>query len=92
MQHDMVRAISGRASLMELLFLKPCDFDCVPETLSCTHVMLLQVLFATDVLAEAEAAQAAGWKAVLVNRPGNKPLPGSHSFRVIESITQLLQQ
>jgi methylthioribulose 1-phosphate dehydratase/enolase-phosphatase E1 len=50
-----------------------------------------QVLFATDVLAEAQAAQAAGWQAVLVDRPGNKPLPEEHGFRVIETMSQLLQ-
>ncbi len=33
-----------------------------------------QLLFATDVLAEAEAAKEAGWNAVLVSRPGNKDL------------------
>lgn len=50
----------------------------------------LQILFATDVLAEAEAAAAAGWRAVLVSRPGNKPLPEEPGFRVIESMAQLL--
>jgi methylthioribulose 1-phosphate dehydratase/enolase-phosphatase E1 len=49
-----------------------------------------EVLFATDVLAEAQAADAAGWRAVLVSRPGNKPLPDGHGFRVIESMGQLL--
>jgi methionine salvage enolase-phosphatase E1 len=50
----------------------------------------LQVLFATDILAEAQAAAAAGWRAVLVTRPGNKPLPQDHGFRVIESMQELL--
>lgn len=55
----------------------------------CPHV--LQVLFATDILAEAQAAAAAGWKAVLVTRPGNKPLPQEATqFRVIESMHELL--
>jgi methylthioribulose 1-phosphate dehydratase/enolase-phosphatase E1 len=49
-----------------------------------------QVLFATDVLAEAQAAAAAGWRAVLVSRPGNKELPEQPGFRVIESMQQLL--
>lgn len=49
-----------------------------------------QVLFATDIPAEAEAAAAAGWRAVLVSRPGNKPLPQEPGFRVIESMQQLL--
>lgn len=53
-------------------------------------LVCVQVLFATDVLAEAEAAAAAGWRAVLVSRPGNKPLPEQPGFRVIESMQQLL--
>jgi methylthioribulose 1-phosphate dehydratase/enolase-phosphatase E1 len=49
------------------------------------------VLFATDVLAEAQAAAGAGWRAVLVTRPGNKPLPDEgHGFRIVDSMTQLL--
>ncbi|KXZ48768.1 hypothetical protein GPECTOR_25g352 [Gonium pectorale] len=48
------------------------------------------ILFATDVLAEAQAASAAGWRAVLVVRPGNKPLPEGHGFRVVTSMTELL--
>lgn len=36
-------------------------------------------LFATDVVAEARAAQAAGWKAVILHRPGNHPQP-AHDF------------
>jgi methylthioribulose 1-phosphate dehydratase/enolase-phosphatase E1 len=53
-------------------------------------ISVLQVLFATDVLAEAQAAAAAGWRAVLVSRPGNKALPEQPGFRVIESMQQLL--
>eukprot|EP00879_Flechtneria_rotunda_P016402 GHRR01017161.1.p1 GENE.GHRR01017161.1~~GHRR01017161.1.p1 ORF type:complete len:132 (+),score=61.09 GHRR01017161.1:204-599(+) len=51
-----------------------------------------QVLFATDILAEAQAAEAAGWQAILVDRPGNKPITEQHGFRVIDSMQQLLQQ
>lgn len=50
-----------------------------------------ELLFATDILGEAQAAAAAGWRAVLVARPGNKALPEVHGFRVIDSMTQLLQ-
>ncbi|KAG2493717.1 hypothetical protein HYH03_008230 [Edaphochlamys debaryana] len=49
-----------------------------------------EVLFATDALAEAQAAAAAGWRAVLVERPGNKALPEGHGFRVIKSMGELL--
>ncbi len=37
-------------------------------------------LFATDVVAEAEAARAAGWQAVVLKRPGNHPQP-DHDFQ-----------
>ncbi|EFJ42248.1 hypothetical protein VOLCADRAFT_42159, partial [Volvox carteri f. nagariensis] len=47
------------------------------------------ILFATDSLAEAQAASAAGWKAVLVVRAGNKPLPDGHGFRVISNMQEL---
>lgn len=68
------------------------------ESASYTNILLslgvdsaAEVLFATDVLAEAQAAAAAGWQAVLVERPGNKPLPAGHGFRVVTSMQQLLQ-
>ena len=41
-----------------------------------------ELLFATDNVAEAEAAAQAGWQVVLADRPGNKPLPALHSFAV----------
>lgn len=50
----------------------------------------VDILFATDSLAEAQAATAAGWRAVLVVRPGNKVLPEKHNFRVISSMQELL--
>lgn len=40
-----------------------------------------QLLFATDVVAEAEAAAEAGLEVVLLARPGN-PDPGEHAFPV----------
>lgn len=50
------------------------------------------ILFATDSLTEAEAANKAGWTVALTTRPGNVPLPDSASFRhrVITSMTDLL--
>ena len=38
-------------------------------------------LFATDVVAEAQAARQAGWQAVILSRPGNHPQP-AHDFPV----------
>lgn len=52
-----------------------------------------QITFATDVHGEAVAAKEAGWEAVLVVRPGNKPLPADAGvkFRVVESLEELLE-
>uniref|UniRef100_M4BJB4 Probable methylthioribulose-1-phosphate dehydratase n=1 Tax=Hyaloperonospora arabidopsidis (strain Emoy2) TaxID=559515 RepID=M4BJB4_HYAAE len=47
------------------------------------------VLFVTDVIEEAQAAQAAGLDTVLSVRPGNKPLPDSHPFPTIRSFSEL---
>ncbi|CAG9461068.1 unnamed protein product [Pedinophyceae sp. YPF-701] len=51
-----------------------------------------EILFATDSAAEAEAATAAGWRAVLVDRPGNKPLPAKlpRGVPVVKDVTGLL--
>lgn len=48
------------------------------------------LLFATDNLAEAQAAAAAGWQVVLADRPGNKPLPEGHGFPVATTADQFL--
>lgn len=50
-----------------------------------------ELVFATDVLAEAQAARDAGWRAVLVARAGNAPLPDGHGFPVVCAVTQLLE-
>ncbi|KAL3661056.1 hypothetical protein V7S43_014071 [Phytophthora oleae] len=47
------------------------------------------VLFVTDVIEEAQAAEAAGLDTVLSVRPGNKPLPDSHHFHTIRSFAEL---
>lgn len=51
-----------------------------------------EIVFATDIYAEAVAAKEAGWKAVLVTRPGNKPLPAEASveFSVIKNLEDLM--
>lgn len=49
-----------------------------------------EVVFATDLIGEAQAAAAAGWRPVLVVREGNKPLPEGHGFPVVDSMQQLL--
>jgi len=47
------------------------------------------ILFATDVLAEAKAAKAAGMDCVLSVRPGNTIIEEEHEFRTITSFDQL---
>src|SRR3546814_7229771 len=39
-----------------------------------------QILFVTDILEEAQAAQAAGLRAVISVRDGNGELPAKHGF------------
>ena len=48
-----------------------------------------QVSFATDIAAEADAAQEAGWKPVLVSRPGNAELPLHVRHAVIHSLAEM---
>lgn len=50
-----------------------------------------EVLFITDNILEAEAASKVAMKVYLTNRPGNKPLPESHPFKVITSFHQLFE-
>ena len=49
------------------------------------------ITFATDLYPEAKAAMEAGWKAVLVVRPGNKPLPAEHSASGIRTVQSLVE-
>eukprot|EP00252_Welwitschia_mirabilis_P016948 TRINITY_DN37707_c0_g1_i1.p1 TRINITY_DN37707_c0_g1~~TRINITY_DN37707_c0_g1_i1.p1 ORF type:complete len:521 (+),score=103.88 TRINITY_DN37707_c0_g1_i1:222-1784(+) len=48
-----------------------------------------QVLFATDVLQEAVAANAAGLQVVIALRPGNAAIPSEHGFRTIKSLLEI---
>ena len=47
------------------------------------------ILFATDNILEARAAAVAGWRAVIVDRPGNNPLPVDCEFTVVTSMGDL---
>lgn len=49
-----------------------------------------QILFATDNILEGYAAAAAGWQVAMTVRPGNKPLPADHKFRVVTTMNDLL--
>lgn len=48
-----------------------------------------EILFASDVTAELEAAQAARVQTVLCLRPGNAPQPGAENYRAIQSFNEL---
>ena len=50
------------------------------------------VMFATDSIKEAEAAEKAGWSVALAVRPGNAPLPAeaASNFRIVKSMEELL--
>lgn len=48
------------------------------------------VLFVTDVLAEAQAARESGMQAVLSVRPGNAPLPTGHGMDEITTLFDLV--
>ncbi len=47
-----------------------------------------QILFATDVVAEADAAVAAGMQAVIMDRPGNKEQP-AHTHPVLSNFSSM---
>ncbi len=51
-----------------------------------------QILFCSDVLAELEAASAAGMQTALVVRPGNAPINESHSHPVLTSFDQIRRE
>ncbi|CAL9120686.1 unnamed protein product [Musa textilis] len=48
-----------------------------------------QVLFVTDVYAEAVAAKAAGLQVLISVRSGNAPLPENHGFKTIKSFADI---
>jgi methylthioribulose 1-phosphate dehydratase / enolase-phosphatase E1 len=50
-----------------------------------------EVLFLTDLLPEAQAAQKAGMDTVLMLRPGNTPLPTDHGFPTAKSFCDLFE-
>lgn len=49
-----------------------------------------RLLFATDNLDEAIAAREAGWQVVVMDRPGNHPLP-EHDFEVLATFEPLIE-
>ncbi len=48
-----------------------------------------EILFCSDVLAELDAAHAAGMQTVLVVRPGNKPVAAGHAHRTIGTFKEM---
>jgi enolase-phosphatase E1 len=49
-----------------------------------------EIIFISDVIAELDAASAAGLQGVLSLRPGNHPQPPSHSYQIIHSFAELI--
>jgi methylthioribulose 1-phosphate dehydratase/enolase-phosphatase E1 len=48
-----------------------------------------EVLFVTDILAEAVAASEAGYQVLISVRPGNAPITESHTFKTITSFDEI---
>ncbi len=48
-----------------------------------------QILFVSDVVAELDAAQAAGLQTVLALRPGNAEVPSNHGHRTLASFAEI---
>lgn len=48
-----------------------------------------EILFCSDVVAELDAAAAAGLQTVLVVRPGNPPAPAGHQHPVVTSLMEI---
>lgn len=68
------------------------SYEEIRATLGCDDARA-DLVFATDAVAEAEAARAAGWRAVLVAREGNPPLSdkAKKEFPVVTTMTELLE-
>jgi enolase-phosphatase E1 len=50
-----------------------------------------QIIFFSDVVAELDAAQAAGMQTVLCLRPGNAPQPAAQAHRAIHTFNEMFQ-
>lgn len=48
-----------------------------------------EIIFVSDVIAELDAAHAAGLQGVLSLRPGNRPQPPSDSYKIIQSFAEI---
>jgi enolase-phosphatase E1 len=49
-----------------------------------------EILFLSDIVAELDAASAAGLQTRLVVRPGNAPAPNGHRHSVVRSFDALM--
>ena len=49
-----------------------------------------EIVFISDVIAELDAAHAAGLQGLLSVRPGNRPQPPSDLFKAIRTFTELV--
>lgn len=65
----------------------PASYTAIAEAIG---VPAARMVFSTDSLSEAKAAQAAGVQVALSVRPGNPPLPEGHGFSVVHSTAAIL--
>jgi len=91
MQHGSIAedSIGTKAYMTMLLQVDSSSYDNIALSLGVDKPS--QIIFATDSILEAEAAVTAGWQVALTVRPGNKPLPVQHSFRIIHSMQELVE-
>jgi len=71
---------------------EPASYEQIQAAVGCDDARA-DLVFATDAVAEAEAARAAGWRAVLVAREGNAPLEAGAAVRfpVVTTMAELLE-
>ncbi len=91
MQHQSIAddIIGTKPYMTMLLQVNSSSYDNIALSLGVDKPS--QIIFATDSILEAEAAATAGWQVALTVRPGNKPLPAQHSFRIIHSMQELVE-
>jgi len=85
---DLRPLISGFFDTSSGMKVEASSYKNIQDSLGCDDPS--QILFATDLHAEAEAALEAGWQSVLVIRPSNKPLPATPVTSTITSLQEIL--
>lgn len=66
----------------------PASYDAIAASIGADAPA--DILFVTDVLAEARAARDAGWRVAVAVREGNAPLEAGHGFRTVTTLDGLV--